>query len=67
MITSIRVYADLTPWDSWEPFIRAEMARVGIPYSKRKTVTVVCCPLSMMSRRKSQIRDAEAQSVSGQK
>lgn len=65
MNTSIQVYSDCGPWGDWEPVIRAEMARVGIPDHKRETLTVVCCPLSM--RRKSQIRYAEAQSVSGQK
>jgi len=29
MITSIQVYSDVGPWGDWEPFIRAEMERIG--------------------------------------
>ena len=52
MITSIQVYSDVGPWGDWEPFIRAEMKRVGIPESKRKALTVVLIPLSMKPRQK---------------
>jgi len=52
MITSIQVYSDVGPWGNWEPFIKAEMERVGIPYNKRKTLTVILSPISMKPKKR---------------
>ena len=53
MISAIvRVYSDCGPWGDWEPAIKAEMERAGIPNSKRDRLTVVCCPESMKPRGK---------------
>ncbi|MEI6261107.1 MAG: hypothetical protein WCR46_14530 [Deltaproteobacteria bacterium] len=56
-IRSITVYSDVGPWGDWEPAIREEMTRLGIPYSEKDRIAItILRPLS--ARPKMKIKDA---------
>lgn len=52
-IRSITVYSDCGPWGNWEPAIREEMLRLGIPLCDRNKIAItILRPLSARPKRK---------------
>lgn len=53
MIQSITVFSDVGPWGNWEPAIREEMTRLGIPLSDRNRIQfTILRPLSARPKKK---------------